>query len=123
MTAAAIADALGASATQGSWNVLSKKIAPVNRTAASTSERTSIGLHLRLIPSSCRGLPMVQNMPQRAPEQAAHISWIAVAGGKTPEQQNRTIGHLPMPGPGLASAAKRYACGRTAMNTETISNF
>jgi hypothetical protein len=54
---------------------------------------------------------MIQNMPQQAPEQAAHISSIAVAGGKTPEQQNRTIGHLPMPGPGLAFAAKRYPSG------------
>src|SRR5690606_20294100 len=46
ITLLAIPDARGVSTTQGSWNVLSKKIAPVRRTTLSTSDSTSMALPL-----------------------------------------------------------------------------
>src|ERR1700736_2121345 len=42
ITEPAIADAPGDWPTQGVWNSMSKKMAPVNRTARSTSDKTSI---------------------------------------------------------------------------------
>src|SRR6185312_15727451 len=96
MTMEAIAAEGGDSPTQGAWRCRSKKIAPVRRTAFSTSERTSIVAHL-----SCRTIEQEMQTTQHTSTLPGHLQRRSIA---PPKRQISMMGRIRGGGKAMGSA-------------------